>query len=130
MPEKLFTLDEALVLLPVARQLLIEIQQCKLDLDKRSAELDRLLGLVGGNGHLTSDIAAARQALEAAGNRLQGLIAELEEMGVELKGIEEGLIDFRSLREGRVVYLCYRLGEDTIAYWHELDTGFPGRQPL
>ena len=46
-----------------------------------------------------------------------------------LKDIEEGLVDFPSEREGRTVYLCWKLGEDVIGYWHELDTGFPGRQP-
>jgi hypothetical protein len=51
-------------------------------------------------------------------------------MGVELKDIEEGLVDFRSMRDGRIVYLCWRQGEDTIAFWHELDAGFAGRQPL
>jgi hypothetical protein len=51
-------------------------------------------------------------------------------MGCELKGIEEGLIDFPSPREGRTVYLCWKLGEDSIGSWHELDTGFAGRQPL
>ena len=55
---------------------------------------------------------------------------EFAATGVELKGIDEGLVDFRSTRDGRVVYLCWRLGEETIAFWHELDVGFPGRQPL
>ena len=128
--DRLFTLDEALALLPTVRQLLTEIQDAKRDLDTRSAELDRLLGLTGGNGHLAADVASTRDAVRTAAARLEALIAELDGLGVELKGIEEGLVDFPSKREGRTVLLCYRLGEDTIAYWHELETGFPGRQPL
>ncbi len=57
-------------------------------------------------------------------------LARVNEWGVELKGIDEGLIDFPSRRERRIVYLCWRLGEDCISWWHEIDTGFAGRQPL
>ena len=89
--------------------------------------------VTGGLGFIGSEVVRAllaRTDVEQAVTHLQSLIEELEELGVELKGIEDGLVDFRSLREGRIVYLCYRLDEDTIAYWHELDTGFAGRQPL
>ena len=61
---------------------------------------------------------------------MRSLATELEEIGCELKDVHTGLLDFRSLREDRVVYLCWRLGEDEIRFWHELDTGFAGRQPL
>ena len=54
----------------------------------------------------------------------------VQALGVELKGIEQGLVDFPTMRDGRVVYLCWQLGEGTIAYWHEIDAGFSGRQPL
>jgi hypothetical protein len=130
MPEKLFTLEEATRLLPVVRQLILEIQSGRDVVEQRSQELERLLSITGGNGHLTADIAAMRQAIQEAAESLQRLMAELDELGVELKGIDDGLVDFRSERDGRVVYLCWRLGEDAIAYWHELETGFAGRQPL
>jgi hypothetical protein len=130
MPEKLFTLEEALTLLPQVRRLLSDIQASKREMERLSAELERLLALSSGNGHLAADVASARELLQREGARLEALIAELDTTGAELKGIDEGLIDFRSEREGRTVYLCWRQGEDTIAYWHELDTGFAGRQPL
>ena len=84
-----------------------------------------------GNGHLVSQDVRDRQkiAQEQVG-RLNELGAEIKKIGCELKGIEEGLIDFPSEREGRTVYLCWKLGEDTITHWHELDTGFGGRQAL
>ena len=130
MANRLFTLDEALQMLPTVRQLLLEMQDAKREMDARSAELDRLLGLSGGNGHLAADQTAARQSVQLAAGRLEELIGELDGIGVELKGIDEGLVDFPSDREGRVVYLCYRLGEETIAYWHDIEAGFAGRQPL
>jgi hypothetical protein len=128
--DKLFTLEQALELLPVVRQLLIEIQAKKREVDEASETLDGLLALSSGNGHLLTDVAKARQAVEDTATELRTLMSELDETGAELKGIEDGLIDFPSEREGRVVYLCWRMGEDTISFWHELDAGFPGRQPL
>ena len=130
MPPRLFTLEEALRLLPVVRQLLSEIRSAKDEVVGRSAALEELLSRTGGNGHLAGQVDGARAAVQTAMTELQRLVGELEEMGVELKDIDEGLIDFRSMRDGRVVYLCWRQGEDTISYWHELDTGFGGRQPL
>ena len=130
MADRLFTLEDALALLPTVRQLLIEIQSGKREVEERSAALDRLLAATGGNGHLTADVARAREALQHAAAALERLMGELDETGAELKGIDEGLIDFPSERGGRVVYLCWRLGEETIGFWHELDAGFAGRQPL
>ena len=57
-------------------------------------------------------------------------IEKLAQLDIELKDLQRGLIDFPTMREGRVVYLCWELGEPEVAYWHELDTGFGGRQPL
>jgi hypothetical protein len=130
MADRLFTLDEARELLPTVKQILTEIQTAKGEVDTKGAEMARMLAITGGNGHLESDLARARDQVGYAAGDLQEHIAELADLGVELKGIDEGLCDFPSLRDGRVVYLCFRLGEDDIEYWHELDTGFSGRQPL
>jgi hypothetical protein len=127
---RLFTLEEALTLLPTVRQLLREIQAAKRDLDEAAAEVDRLLGLTGGNGHLAADVARTREQVQVAAVKLESLMEELDSLGAQLKGIEEGLVDFPSEREGRVVLLCWRIGEETIGWWHEEDTGFAGRQPL
>ncbi len=56
-------------------------------------------------------------------------VAQLEEFGVEVKSLE-GLVDFHALRNGRPVCLCWQFGEPTVIYWHELDAGFRGRQPI
>jgi hypothetical protein len=130
MADKLFTLDEALTLLPTVRQLVLEIQAARSDVERLTMELDRLLSLSGGNGHLAADQAGARRAVQDAATRLDAVMSELDGLGVQLKSIDDGLVDFPSHRDGRVVNLCWRLGEDTIAWWHELDTGFAGRQPL
>jgi hypothetical protein len=68
--------------------------------------------------------------VEEAASTLSDMARQITNLGCELKGIDEGLIDFRALREGREVYLCWRLGEERIAFWHDIEAGFGGRQPL
>jgi len=118
-------------MLPVVRALLAEIQAKKRELDSLTGQLDGLLERASGNGHSSAARAVAvRAATATAASELESLLTKLQGTGCEPKGIEEGLVDFPSEREGRVVYLCWKMGEEEIGYWHELDTGFPGRQPL
>ena len=63
-------------------------------------------------------------------SHLVSLIHQIKDMGVLLKDADKGLCDFPYMRHGRVVYLCWQLGEDTIGYWHDIETGFAGREPL
>ena len=126
-----FTVDEATALLPRLREIVPELQDKKLALDRLRHELEEATQAAAGNGHLQADqLSQKRREAQVLAERLNKLLAEVNELGCELKGLEEGLIDFPTQREGRTVYLCWRLGEEEIAYWHELDTGFGGRQPL
>lgn len=79
----------------------------------------------GGNGGGTE----GRQVGEAF-LRVRGLLSAVQEMGVVVKDIDRGLVDFPAVIDGREVYLCWQLGEDSVAHWHELDAGFRGRRPL
>ena len=130
MSERLFTLEEALQTLPAAAQALLQVQEWKAELEERSAALERLLNATEGNGHLARDVAQARAGVQEAAEELDRAFRAMDALGVELKGIENGLLDFPSLRDGRVVYLCWRQGEETIAFWHDVDAGFAGRQLL
>ena len=83
------------------------------------------------NGHLLeAELNQARQQMAKAAAEVNRLIEEVQALGCELKDIEQGLVDFRTVMEGREVYLCWKLGEPGIAWWHELETGFADRQPL
>jgi hypothetical protein len=62
--------------------------------------------------------------------RLQNYLKQIEEKGCLVKNLQEGLVDFPHLKEGREVYLCWKYGEEDIRYWHEVDAGFAGRTPL
>ena len=126
-----FTREEAEALLPAVTLILRRIQDEREKMHAIEEELEVLQVQSMGNGHhlhgriqrLQSTVVEAVQALRTA-------IEELQEAGCELKDPDTGLIDFLSLRDGREVYLCWRLGEDRIRFWHDLDAGFVGRQPL
>lgn len=126
-----FTLEEATALLPRLRAILTEMQEKKTALDPLREELVGLARRAAGNGHAIAQELRRKQAqARALAERLNALLAEITELGCELKGIDQGLIDFPSEREGRTVYLCWQLGEERIGHWHELEAGFAGRQPL
>ena len=63
-------------------------------------------------------------------DRVGRVLEELRELGAEPKGLAEGLVDFPAMIDGRIVYLCWKLGESKIRHWHEIDAGFSSRQPL
>ena len=130
MSDRLFRLEDANAVLPDAALLLGEIQTANAELEELSDGLERLMIANAGNGHVGEDIADSRRLTQEAARELDRLLSELETTGAELKSIDDGLLDFPSDRNGRIVYLCWRLGETKIAFWHDLDTGFAGRKPL
>jgi hypothetical protein len=72
-----------------------------------------------------------RRPTEPVAAEIRALVQTIADMGVEVKDLDAGLIDFRSTRRGREIYLCWKLGEgERISWWHELDTGFAGRRPI
>ena len=126
-----FTREEAEALLPEISVVLREIKQKRAAMRECEKELGALEARARGNGHdLHERIAKAQTELAQIIQEVRTLGARLETLGCELKDPETGLIDFLSLREERPVYLCWRLGEERINYWHELQAGFAGRQLL
>ncbi len=81
----------------------------------------------------TEETEVARDARMLAGRlagEIESCLHELEQVGCLFRGFDEGLVDFPAIHDGREVYLCWRLGEGEVSHWHEVDAGFPGRQPL
>ncbi len=70
------------------------------------------------------------EELDKDSRRVLEYVEELRQLGVEAKSVTEGLVDFPAIAEGRMVYLCWKLGEPEVGFWHERDDGFGGRQPL
>jgi len=131
MPSRQFTLDEAERLLPRLTELLLEMQERRTEYNLFAAQAVELSDKMRGNGQLAqADLKEAQEGLEQAVAALNSLGEQINELGCELKDIDQGLVDFRTEMDGREVYLCWKFGEDRIEWWHELDTGFAGRLPL
>ena len=131
MPEfKLFSLEEAQRTLPLVRQI---VQDLTLEYPAWRAAVGRFEVLTGGaraDWGETQELVAAREEVAGHAERINRFLQELDAIGCVFKGFEAGLVDFYSLRDDRPIFLCWRLGEDRIAYWHEIESGFAGRQPI
>jgi hypothetical protein len=129
---KHFTVDEANALLATVRPLVERMVEQRGELVTQLERKQELGGITKANGggfnpRLPAEIDAA---LEAAAAALQSCVEEVTALGVQVKDLDSGLVDFPSLRDGEEVLLCWQLGEDEIGWWHTPDDGFAGRQPL
>jgi hypothetical protein len=133
--KKYFTIEEANSALPLVRAIVGDIVKKYAEVSERKARLDQIRksrqsAARGPHDLYREELVQVEEELDKEITRLQEYIEELEDLGVELKDINRGLIDFRSLMEGREVYLCWLLGEEEVGHWHELDAGFAGRHSL
>ena len=122
---RFFTLDEANSTLALIHPLLGEIMEIRQAILEKQPEVWPVLAKAAGNG---GSLAASQ--VEHEFTRLNQLVHRVQATGAVLKDLDLGLIDFPAQRNGREVYLCWKFGEDQIRYWHDLDSGFAGRQPL
>ena len=83
-----------------------------------------------GSAEHVEELAELEDELREVVRRMKSAVAQIDEWGITLRDISTGLIDFPALATGRPIWLCWRLGEDDIAWWHETTSGFDGRQPL
>ena len=130
---KTFTLDEAQSLLPLLESLLkraIEGKQTAEQVESGLAELARRIYVSGGMRVDVSGVARQRAEMEAHLQRVRESLAEIDSIGVQVKDIDGGLLDFPCRLDDQVVLLCWRMGEASIEHWHTMESGFQGRQPL
>lgn len=130
MPQR-FTLEEGEALLPQLIPLVTRMQELKQRYDELIQSLSATGQKVQTNGNPTpAGQQATRPALESLTGDLNSLVEEISSHGCEVKDLALGLLDFRSLQDGREVYLCWKAGEPRIEWWHDLNTGFASRQPI
>ncbi len=122
---KTFTYEQAIALLPQVKELLEDLLSMRDQVIAGGATLESILRHAGGNG---GSKAGGKYVLLL--QRFQTSLETMQQLGVELKDLDQGLVDFPSYRDGELVYLCWKRGEETIAYWHTIDAGFAGRKPL
>ncbi|MCH2130900.1 MAG: DUF2203 domain-containing protein [Pirellulaceae bacterium] len=131
-PSRIFTLEEANAMLPLVSAIASDLARLSRDvIDRRQR-----LAYVAQNRELSTgdpyddEIALVERELDQDSQQLREYVEELRELGVEPKGAAEGLVDFPTMLDGRLAYLCWKVGEPEVLFWHELDAGFAGRQPL
>jgi len=130
---RLYTEAEARAILPTVIPIVEKLSTSFVELRALQAIIAADSRGASGDGNLLADPWAGEggdNRAERLNRDLRSAAGQLGELGIEVKDPEKGLIDFYSRRDGRVVYLCYLLGEPELAFWHELQAGFAGRQPL
>ncbi len=130
---KTFTLEEAQELLPVVESLLERAIAAKEEAERLEGEMQALRQRIFLSGGMTVDVAGVarnRTEAEAEVQRAKDALAEIDSIGVQVKDLDTGLLDFPCRVDGELVLLCWRRGETRIEYWHTLEAGFRGRQPV
>jgi len=130
---KTFTLDEAQSLLPVLESLLnraIEARQAASELQDELSALNRRVFMMGGMAIDIASVQRRKTTFEALVQRAKDSLQEIDAIGVQVKDLDTGLLDFPCILEGETVLLCWKRGEPRIDFWHHLEDGFRGRQPI
>ena len=130
---KIFTLSEAQTLLPVLEALLRRAQTAgtrAAELESEMQDLSQRIFMSGGMYVNVAKAARRRAEREKALQEARDTLAEIDEIGVQVKDLEKGLLDFPTVMDGRTVFLCWKMGEKEIGFWHSEEDGFAGRKPL
>jgi hypothetical protein len=132
MAARYFTPEEANALLPEVRPVAERLVGHRRAMTVLAARRARFVQRIAGNGGDFDPQEQRRleEEFEREGAAVAACVAQLEELGVLVKDLDRGLVDFPALRQGEEVLLCWEVGEDEIAYWHGVDEGFAGRKPL
>ncbi len=132
MPVKVFTLEEANRLVPQARTSIRLMQKAVKEAEglRDGLEVLDLLGAPDSASPEHPEYAEKQGRLAFCRETFREEHERLAQLGALLRDLQTGLVDFHALREGRLVFLCWRLGEEAIGYWHEIDTGVVGRRPI
>jgi hypothetical protein len=133
MAEKYFDRREAEELLPTLEPFLEEARKQKRALDSITAEISNAalrIMMLGGSLPPFAELNRKKNQREKVAEQLSQMVDEIQQTGCLVKDLDSGLVDFPSLRGGEKVYLCWKLGEERIGYWHGIEEGFAGRKPL
>lgn len=128
-----YTVEEANRELPRVRPIVAQIAELSAlrpDLEEQLKMAEYSAGKPGANGEARERAQQASDAVRGAEEELLKAVLSLNSMGIQLKGPLEGLIDFPSYRDGELIELCWKLGEERVEHWHHVGEGFAGRKRL
>ncbi len=126
---KLFTVDQANATLPLVRKIVADVVRQHSTWREKILELDLAASNVQAEGDQTN-VQRLEREVQALAREIAGFQRELDVLGIELKDPRLGLLDFPGEMNGRRIQLCWRMGEPEVQFWHEVDAGYSGRQPL
>lgn len=131
-PKRLFTPREANSALAEVRPAAERLVAVRARMRELSETQGESILAIGGNGvgYAAGDLKAAQGELQQLAEQVAEAVRELDALGVVVKDLDLGLLDFPGLREGQEVELCWQVGEDAVAYWHPVETGYRGRKPI
>jgi hypothetical protein len=127
--KKYYSIQEANATLPLVRAIVSDVVALAAEMREHYASIEQVPR--DDPDQLSSSDAEADSALQAlrdGNDKMKEYVRELQNLGIELKDFHIGLVDFRTMLDGREVYLCWKLGEPEVAFWHELNAGYSGRQ--
>jgi hypothetical protein len=127
---RIFTLEEAERTLPLLRRILTDLRTEYKTWQEALGDYELLTGGTRAEPGETEDVLTARRAVTDSADRISAYLGEIEAIGCLFKGFDAGLVDFYTLREDRLVFLCWRVDEDHITHWHDVEAGYAGRQPV
>jgi hypothetical protein len=122
--QRFFTIEEANEILAIIRPLMREALEIRQKILAAQAEIWPVIEKVLGNG---GNLQASRAVKDF--DRLNSIVHQMQDLGVIIKDLNTGLVDFLAVRKGRDIYLCWKFDEPQVEYWHDIDAGFAGRQP-
>jgi len=131
MNAKVLSIEEVNRILPQVRKIFARAKELRTEISSRGIDYEFMqLGKEEGGAGAGGTQSQIRTELEQLMQEFQQCAHALDTLGAHVKGFDPGVVDFFSIRDGRVVFLCWQEGEDEVRYWHELDAGFAARQPI
>ena len=130
MPPKFFTLADANRTLPLVKRVVQDIASYYPSWKDLVSKYELIAAKARPDWGESPEQLGLKAQIDDVARKINACLVELEQVGCEFKGFEEGLVDFHGKLEDREILWCWKLGEDRITHWHELDAGFAGRQPI
>jgi len=128
--DKLFSVEEANMLLPEIRTILDEFKDRKKMFFELKEEIIELTEIVDSEKYRSEELSKKERIMRATSNEIENLFEEIADLGCVVKDIDNGLVDFISIFKGRKVFLCWKQGEDKVSWYHDMQTGFTGRKKI
>ena len=127
---RLFTVKEAEATLPLVRRIVLDVMAAHRRWKELVTRYELMAAPLSAGDREPEPVREVREAADREAHRINGYLGEMTEIGCLFKGFDAGLVDFYALREDRLVFLCWKLGEEHVGHWHEVDAGYDGRHPL